>query len=292
MAEEIWVAGDGRSGTTWLANLINWQGRLRFLFEPFHPLNEPGMAPFGPFPYLRPGAAAPQFEAYTRSVFSPEFQSEWSARFATGSAFDGVLVKCIFSNLFLGWADRILPDVRKILLLRHPCAVAASKLSLSSQGWGWETQAARFPERAELREDYLLPHESLIRQVQDDPFQHYVLSWAILNKVPLQQMREDRLHVVFYEDLCTDPERELRRLFHFLGRPNPDTAWNDEAVRFQYAAPSQTSDPVRPGMSMEERIAGWTQQVSPQAVALSMEILEAFGLGHLYCADPLPIHRR
>ena len=292
MAEDIWIAGDGRSGTTWLANLINYQGRLRFLFEPFHPQNEPRMAPFGAFPYLRPGAAAPQFEAYTRSVFSREFQSPWSARFAEGSVFDGVLVKCIFSNLFLGWADRILPDVRKILLLRHPCAVAASKVSLSSQGWGWETQGARFPDRAGLREDYLLPHESLIRQVQEDPFQHYVLCWAILNKVPLQQLRKDRLHVVFYERLCTEPERELRSLFVFLGRPDPDKAWKEEALQFQYAAPSQTSSQGRADISMEERVAGWTRQISPQAVARSMEILEAFGLGHIYSAEPMPVHRR
>src|SRR5688572_637852 len=35
--ERLWLIGDGRSGTTWAANLLNHRGRYRQLFEPFHP---------------------------------------------------------------------------------------------------------------------------------------------------------------------------------------------------------------------------------------------------------------
>jgi hypothetical protein len=33
----VWVIGDGRSGTTWLMELINWRKTYREMFEPFHP---------------------------------------------------------------------------------------------------------------------------------------------------------------------------------------------------------------------------------------------------------------
>jgi len=290
MANKIWVACDARSGSTWLANLINYEARLRFLFEPFHPLNEPRMAPFGPFPYVRPGSSAPRLEAFVRRVFSEGFESEWSGRFAPAAAFDGVLVKCIFSNLFLGWADQVVPEARKILLLRHPCAVAASKLFLAGEGWGWETYAAQFWERPELKEDYLLPCESVIRQARDDPFQHYVLCWAVLNKVPLQQLREDRLHVVFYERLCLDPAGELTRMFRYLGNAAPASVWEDQRVRSLSAAPSVTSREGSENLTVEQRVAGWTSQVGRDAAARAMEILAAFGLSHIYSADPLPIY--
>lgn len=298
MANKIWVAADARSGSTWLANLINYEARLRFLFEPFHPLKEPRMAPFGAFPYVRPGSSAPRLEALVRCVFSEGFESEWSGRFAPPAAYDGVLVKCIFSNLFLGWADQVLPEIPKILLLRHPCAVAASKLFLAGEGWGWETHAARFWERPELREDYLLPCQSAIRQARDDPFQHYVLCWAALNKIPLQQLREDRLLVVFYERLCMDPAGELSRIFRYLGHAAPDRVWpaafwpaalwEDQRMRALYAAPSVTSRPGSANLSVEERVAGWTRSLGRDAIARAMEILAAFGLSHLYSADPYP----
>lgn len=291
MPENVWIAGDGRSGTTWLANLLNYRGELRFLFEPFHPLNEPGMATFEPFPYVRPGSSAPQLEHYIRSVFSPDFQSEWSTRFADAGPFDGILLKCIFSNLFLGWADKIFPSVPKILLLRHPCAVAASKLSLAAKGWKWGTESVQFWDRADLREDYLWPHELLIREANDDPFQHYVLTWAILNRVPLQQLGEDRLHVVFYERLCAEPEKELSRLFRYLGHPEPDRVWEHDELRKRYAAPSCTSRPESVGYSVEERLNAWTRQVDRRQACRSMEIIEAFGLDHLYKEDPLSVCR-
>jgi hypothetical protein len=290
MTNKIWVACDARSGSTWLANLINYEARLRFLFEPFHPFNEPRMAPFGPFPYVRPGGSAPRLEAFVRSVFSEGFESEWSGRFAAPASFDGVLIKCIFSNLFLGWADQVLPEARKILLLRHPCAVAASKLFLAGEGWGWDTYAAQFWERPGLREDYLLPCQSVIRHARDDPFQHYVLCWATLNKVPLQQMREGRLHLVFYERLCLDPAGELSRIFRYLGHAAPGSVWEDQRVQSLYDAPSVTSHPGSLNLSVEERVAGWTRHVGRDATARSMEILDAFGIGHIYAADPVPIY--
>ena len=33
----VYLAGDGRSGTTWISEIINCDNRYRYMFEPFHP---------------------------------------------------------------------------------------------------------------------------------------------------------------------------------------------------------------------------------------------------------------
>ncbi len=35
--QTVFVSGVGRSGTTWVANIINYANDYRFMFEPFHP---------------------------------------------------------------------------------------------------------------------------------------------------------------------------------------------------------------------------------------------------------------
>ena len=34
--EKIFILGDGRSGTNWLVNLVNFDRRYRLVYEPFH----------------------------------------------------------------------------------------------------------------------------------------------------------------------------------------------------------------------------------------------------------------
>ncbi len=51
----ILVAGTGRSGTTWLADIISEQFKSRLMFEPFHPVLVPEYAEFNYFQYMRPG---------------------------------------------------------------------------------------------------------------------------------------------------------------------------------------------------------------------------------------------
>ena len=282
--EKVWLVGDGRSGTTWLANLINYQARYRFCFEPFHPKEERLPQALGPFPYIRPGSRPAELESHLRAVFSGQYQSWWSDQYHQGYRFEGLLVKCIFAHLFLGWADEILPEVRKVLLLRHPCAVAASKKALSNSYWA--NEPAQFWEQAELREDYLRPYEKLIRTTTD-PFLKSVVSWAIVNTVPLRQLGEGRFHIVYYERLCEEPEQELGRLFQYLDYPVADP-WKEQRLRSLYNAPSQTSRASNGGVSPEERVYGWTRNVERDTIARAVEILSEFGLDHLYGEDPRP----
>ena len=51
----VFLAGSGRSGTTWVSAVINHQGAYRLVFEPFHPGKVRMMRGFRRRQYLRPG---------------------------------------------------------------------------------------------------------------------------------------------------------------------------------------------------------------------------------------------
>ena len=278
---KIWLLGDGRSGTTWLSNLVNYSGRYRLVFEPFHPTAEQGMLPFGALPYVRPGESYPEFEAYVRSVFSGRFQSYWSDQFTRGFWFEGLLVKSIFSHLFAAWAAGFLPGASRLLILRHPCAVAASKRALRFQ-----QEPTDLLQQAALRQDYLEGHESLIRRTRD-PFLKYVLFWSILHSVLLSQASEAGWFIVYYERLCLEPEPELTRMFQYLGRDGA-AALKDPKLRAMFTQPSQTTRPKDAPKSVQERAVRWIDEVDKALIPDAMEILAEFGLDHLYGEDPLP----
>jgi hypothetical protein len=86
----VFLAGSGRSGTTWLSQIINHRRRFRYVFEPFNPRE---VVPFAHFARRR-------------------------------------LIKDIRANLLLGWMRANFPGMPIILLLRHPCAVVTSRLAL------------------------------------------------------------------------------------------------------------------------------------------------------------------
>ncbi len=91
------------------------------------------------------------------------------------------------------------PGMPIVLLLRHPCAVVASRLDL-----GWKDNLSETMEQKELVEDFLLPMEAEIRAAKDD-FERHLFLWCIDNYVPLKQLGPQDVHLAFYENLLARP---------------------------------------------------------------------------------------
>ena len=47
LKDSVILVGDGRSGTTWIANIVNFRKDFTYLFEPFHPVNSEICKDFG-----------------------------------------------------------------------------------------------------------------------------------------------------------------------------------------------------------------------------------------------------
>ena len=266
----VFLAGSGRSGTTWLSGLVNHDSGYRQVFEPFHPGKVGEFRGFGSKQYLRPGDRREEFLEPAREAVTGRLRSRWTDR---GGALVARrrLVKDIRANLLLGWLAENFPGMPIVLLMRHPCAVVSSRLAL-----GWRDNLDETIAQRDLVEDHLLPVEDRIRAARD-PFERHLFLWCIDNHVPLRQFSPGAIHLCFYENLVLDPEPELRRLFKFVGRDF------DEAVLGKLGRPSFTS---RRGE--RPSVDAWRGRVGGERLARTAEILGLFGLDGIYGPETMP----
>jgi hypothetical protein len=268
----VFLAGSGRSGTTWLSEIINHRRGYRYVFEPFNPREVDSFGHFCTKQYLRPEDRREKFLEPARLALTGRLRDRWTDRFNGRIVARRRLIKDIRANLLLGWMRANFPGMPIILLLRHPCAVVASRLAL-----GWKDHLSETMEQRELVEDFLFPMEAEIRAAKGD-FERHLFLWCIDNYVPLKQFRPQEVHLTFYENLLARPEAELQSLFASLGEDF------DERVYRRLRRPSPLSRKNTPSPSLE----GWRTRVSANQLERTIEILGLFGLDHLYGEGAMP----
>jgi hypothetical protein len=277
----ILVAGTARSGTTWLGDLIASQIPSRILFEPFNPDLVSDYRRFHYFQYMRPGTENPEFYAFAQKIFTGEIRNRWidGKNERINSKFR--LVKEIRANLALKWLHDNFPEVPIIFIMRHPCAVVLSRMEL---GWATDRDIEPFLSQPQLVEDYLGPYLDLIRSAGNSEEKHAII-WSVSNLVPLKQFNSNELKVVYYENLCTQPEIELPGIF--------------EAIGYQYSAPlvtgsnqpSQTTRRASAVVTGTNKTENWKKKLSRSQIDNILQVVQAFGLGHLYGDSTLPLNK-
>jgi hypothetical protein len=267
----VFLAGSGRSGTTWVSEIINHRNEYRLVFEPFHPDRVPVCKDFRRKQYLRPDERREKYLEPARRILTGRLRNPWTDRFNRKFVARGRLIKDIRANLLLGWMSENFPGMPIVFLLRHPCAVVAARLAL-----GWKDNLSEMMEQEELVEDFLLPVEAEIRDAQG-AFERHVFSWCIENYVPLRQFGPREVHLAFYENLVVHPEDEVRRLFAFLGEDF------DGRVYRALRRPSPLS---RRGESPS--VDAWRRSVTDSQLERAVEILGLFGLDRVYGEGAMP----
>lgn len=272
----IFVSGTGRSGTTWLADIINYRNEYRYIFEPFHPQRVNVCRNFRYRQYLRPGNRDSAFIEPAKAILSGRARAEWMDSHNNRILSRKRLIKDIRTNQLLKWIHTNFPGLPIVLLLRHPCAVAHSKLQL-----GWDTHLDEFLAQETLMEDFLNPFKKEIERARD-AFDRHLFMWCIENYVPLRQFKKDEVHLAFYETLCANPHLEVERLFRFLKKPFTDL------VLARLHNPSSQSRKQSAIVTGADLIEAWRKGVSAEQVQRAVEILKMFRLDCIYSEDSLP----
>lgn len=268
----VFLAGSGRSGTTWVSDVINYKNDYRLIFEPFHPNRVQICRNFKSKQYLRPDDRRKEFLEPAKKIVSGAIRDRWIDRFHKRFLARRRLIKDIRANLLLRWLHANFPEMKIVLLLRHPYPVVESRLRL-----GWRDNLAETMSQEELVEDFLLPFEAEIQQART-PFERHVFLWCIDNYVPLRQFGPGEVQPVFYENLLAHPEDELDRLFSFLGKDF------DERVYQKMQQPSALSNKVSGHRTPDE----WRRSVSIPQLKRTIDILALFGLEAIYGEDSMP----
>jgi len=280
----VFVAGIGRSGTTWLANLLNYDNRYRYLFEPLHPNYIEAVRHFQLYQYLRPGDRRPEFLEPVRRVLSGQIRDPRIDKLNHRAVATRRLVKDVFANLYLGWLHEAFPSVPIVMIIRHPMAVADSQPKLDH--YVWLQQASALLEQPDLVADFLGPYADDIRRVTD-PFEVAIVIWALVHLVPLRQLGAGAMHVCFYEHLCELPQEEMAGLEQFLGR-RPGAAWRDTRFHAALTRPSEEARPDSPVLVGGKSVDAWMQHVSTREIDGALRLLDRFGLGGIYGAGAMP----
>ncbi len=98
--KKVFLFGDGRSGTTWVSSLINYDSYFREIFEPFHPEFIPEVNFLSLHTYVRPNDINLNLKHVSDFVFKGRL---WNPRIDQDNIpaiYQGLFVKDIFSNLF------------------------------------------------------------------------------------------------------------------------------------------------------------------------------------------------
>ena len=275
-SNSVMVAGTARSGTTWLAEIIASQRPCRIMFEPFHSQLVSEFKAFHYFHYMRPAEPDPELLTYCRRIFTGDIRHKWIDRQVEHLFPQYRLIKEIRANLFLKWLNDTFPEVPLLFLVRHPCAVVSSRLQL---GWATDTDIDSFISQPTLVEDFLFAKMDVIHGAKTAAEKHAVI-WCIHHLVPFQQFQSADLPIVFYEDLCLQPELEIPKIFGLINQTFDQSIYQRLSVR------SLTSIANRPS-----GIDRWKQDLTFKQIDEVLRIVDAFGLGDLYGSSLEPIAR-
>jgi hypothetical protein len=269
----VLLCSSGRSGSTWLANLVNHRNEYRLLFEPLRRDRVPAAAGVRYGHYLDPSDEGGEVGRSVHAILRGEVRALWADRYNRARLVRRRLIKEIRATNLMPWIRARYPVLPIVYLLRDPAVVAASFERL-----GWDDHLSEFLVQDDLMaavSDQAATIDAVSRT--GSPFERHLLRWCLENALPLRLLEAGDAHVVFYEDVVEAPRRELRRLFAYLG-----TEW-DERVLDAVTVPSQTSfaDAGGGGLSRTDGRGG--------------DLLGAFGLDWLYgpgsrrCVSPLRV---
>jgi hypothetical protein len=277
--KSIIISGTGRSGTTWLADLISSQIPCRIMFEPFHPKKIKEFSQFSYFQYMRPTEPNNMLLSYCNKVFSGNIRDPW-----IDSQLDRIfhslrIIKDIRVNLFLKWIHNHFPNIPILYIIRHPCAVVLSRLELH-----WDTDEDIMPilSQKSLVDDFLLDKMEIIEGARTHEEKHAII-WCICNLIPIRQFQLNNLNVVFYENLCTKPELEVPKIFDIINQ-------RSQYSLFEFTEkPSGTIKPFSAIVTGENKIARWTEKLSAAQIKRILSVVEGFGLNYIYGDSYTPL---
>lgn len=228
------VVGSGRSGSTWVAEVVNHRNEYRLVFEPFRRDRVRKARQIRLGHYIDPSEQGHPLGPTIDALLAGKVRSWWTDRPNRRRIVSRRIVKEIRITNLVPWIRVRHPALRIVYIVRDPVGVAQSCLEL-----GWGDNLDEFLAQEPLLAQFADLTPTIVRIARsEDPFQRLVLRWCLENALLLRDKPAPDVHRIVYDELRTDPSRELERLFAYLGK-NVGDAYT--AVR----KPSQTADFAR-----------------------------------------------
>jgi hypothetical protein len=262
-SDAILLAGSGRSGTTWLEGLICKIAKAQPIFEPLwepgNPLirrltgwgileNETNNRAF----YLSEDNSSEDWKKFWLDILTGKYRTYWTDYERHYFFPKCYLIKEIRANMMLGFIYKNFKP-RIVLLVRHPCAVIASRLKVS-----WYANVKDILQQEELVENHLRPWVHLIEKEKDLVGAHAVW-WAVENMIAIQQLSSYPHQLMFYEETVTQTNKVTNQLTEWLG--GRELLHKVEKIARR---PSRTTDRKQRQFVVEQLLYGWQNTLSSE----------------------------
>lgn len=281
--EQILIFSYPRSGSTWVAELINKVPRTVILWEPLHLRNVPEFRElgFGWRQYIPENAAWDEALETFNSLFKGAYLNHWLSNVAFPLEFysaDRMIVKFVRANGLLPWLTMNF-DFEKdpIYLLRHPFAVAASQMKEGS--WDYKFEEYEIPKMP--FDEIFRAHASFLSTLKTKP-EEIVATWCINNKIVLESERHNSGWVtLYYESLLLKPEEELIKLFDRLDMELPPGIFE------RLSKASYTTGEATFQKGIKPQLAKWRTSFDKEDITRMQRVLDYFGI-EVYSKNLLP----
>lgn len=272
----VLLFGMPRSGTTWLGKIFDSHPATLYRHEPdswgrlnalpllpdtgdaadYRPVIEDFVSRLPKMRDVKVSATLPVFKKsyYTSrdqlfqrlsiraSKAAAKFLGEFPVPLPRPKSAPVVVWKSIESVGRLGVIALLMPGLRAIHILRHPCGYVASVKRGEQKG--------KFTDRLQSSEDYgvferLLKTPQAVRRALtlDDlramtPVERLAWRWLLFNEKAIEDSAtNENCLTIRYEDVCADPEAGTRRMFAFA-----NLEWNEQSARFVGASTATQRD--------------------------------------------------
>ena len=321
------IAGSGRSGTTWVLDVLAEANNLRPVFEPLNPEGVNEARDFGNC-YVRENAYKAELKCFMEKVFNGELNyllwpntrflpakmrpsisqmTSWDYNYTLLSRYKKFFIrysnyarkksfrpitKFIRANLMLDWLSANF-NPRIIFLVRHPGAVAASKIAAAKTkgGRGWDFNGPneqrilfQYKQDEQLRKDYLDKYYEIFLE-ELSPIAGYTLIWCIENILPIYNLQKKKRYVFFYEDIVKNSKKEFDHMVKILGlERNPDKSC--------ILMPSQQASREMRNSSFEEnQLTRWMKSFNQEQLGEMDRILKFFNVTTYNAYESMPVSR-
>ncbi len=295
--QPVFVLGFGRSGTTWISELISKFSGGLILFEPLHPC----VAEFSEELTYRPIACRREsilMKSHLSGILAKQRREKWLLRGHIPVSLDHVpdnLVdlfwrecqvlgfKEIRANFMIDWLHSEF-GARIVFIVRHPCAVIASiKNRVNFWGeFGWPKHYQMFLDRTVYNDLYRNhPIQYAIDTIEgaSTDIEKQAVMWTITHAIALPELDRLGFPVFFYEDFSTKPFDAARTLVSYLGMAQKGI---HPSFIFTSSKTSDKSGQTLFDENQRNRKNGstfWADALSETETARIMRIVEAFEVG-------------
>lgn len=298
------ISGSGRSGTTWVLDVLAKANDMRTAFEPLHPVVLKKISDYSNR-FIRDGETHDDLKRYLTNIFSGDFRNTWidyrvrpdrlvpSLENISGKdktrAFlakwkklfrqslmyrrnfgKPVITKFIRANLMYLWLLENF-NARIVHIMRHPGAVIESKLRLGGDDWNPTSEMSRYLQQKPVK-TWLSGYMDCDEIDDLSSAGQFALIWCIENCIPMS-VTDDRVLTVHFETLAAHDQSVWEQLVNHLDLAKiPTTS--------QLIKPSQQSRPEDKLTTYDFKMTyRWRSSLSGKDLKEIDRVLDCFGVG-------------